>query len=535
MRKCFCGCERRGRILTTLMVMNFNKIQSLGVLCVGLALVGAGCSSSSQFTTSGNPLLDLRNPELLERDRVSAARQAWEEVEAGVRVRERTRQALKNLAWSNSTTPELRLTVLELLMSDTSDEGSADSRTMARLILPNERSPEAVRVIASRAVEAGWSDLVPALVRSYARVSPNVPDEDRDERKAIEALSSYDRIEQVVFDVFMNPSRGLSDEREQAVLRLSQRTREDAWGLLARLDSGGAFRRGVIGASEGSRVVEGEASSVIVVADLRAASRELGVMPDTAMELEWLGSLRHHLDPHNQRLNSAWWSQTAQVVSRLDRDQREGLAMRHLEAIRWASVNRPAWLSLDRGSLFGVASERMNARAHHKRKNVKGEPLRKERLGDWVDELSWADLLTIMVVDDAIANQVIVDQIFEQRALDKKDTSTEYGGILEEDSDTGFRAVLFRPRSRDRLSDQMFVASDDMFRFSDRGLVHYHMHVDTRNNGQYAGPSAADLVNASMSGRTNLVFTSLGDDELNIDLYQPNGVVIDLGSLVRRK
>src|SRR5690606_32750633 len=105
---------------------------------------------------------------------------------------------------------------------------------------------------------------------------------------------------------------------------------------------------------------------------------------------------------------------------------------------------------------------------HHKRKNVKGEPLRKERLGDWVDVLSWADLLTIMVVDDALANPVIVKQVFDQRELDKKDTSTEYGGILEEDSDTGFRAVLFRPRSRDRLSDQMFVASDDMFRFSDR-------------------------------------------------------------------
>lgn len=512
-------------------MMNFKNIQSLGVFFVGVALMVGGCSSSSQFTTSGNPLLDLRNPELLERDRVSAAQQAWAEVEAGVRVRERTRQALKNLAWSNSTTPTLRLTVLELLMSDTSEEGSADSRKMARLILPNERSPDAVRVIASRAVDAGWSDLVPALVRSYARVSPNVPDKDRDERRAIEALSSYDSIEKVVFDVFMNPSRGLSDEREQAVLRLSQRTREDAWGLLARLDPDGSFRRAAIG---NESLVKGEPSSMVMVQDLQAAARELGVLPDTSMEIEWLTSLRHHLDPHSQRLNSAWWAQTAKVVSSLDSQRRDGLAMRHLEALRWASVNRPAWLTLDQGSLFGVASERMSSRVHHKRKNVKGETLRMERLGDWVEELSWADLLTILVVDDAIANPLIVDQVFEQRALDKKDTSTEYGGVIEQDGDSGFRAILFRPRSRDRVSDQQFVASDDMFRFSDRAIVHYHLHADTRNNGQYAGPSAADFVNAAMSGRTNLVFTSLGDDELNIDLYQPNGVVIDLGSLVRR-
>jgi hypothetical protein len=29
-----------------------------------------------------------------------------------------------------------------------------------------------------------------------------------------------------------------------------------------------------------------------------------------------------------------------------------------------------------------------------------------------------------------------------------------------------------------------------------------------------------------------LVFTSLGKHELNVDLYQPNGVVVDLGQLV---
>lgn len=160
---------------------------------------------------------------------------------------------------------------------------------------------------------------------------------------------------------------------------------------------------------------------------------------------------------------------------------------------------------------------------------------RKERLDDWAEHLTWADLLTILVVDDAIANAVVAEHIFTQRALDKKDTSTEYGGIIEQDADTGFRAVLYRPRSRDRLNDQRFVASDDMFRYSDRSLVHYHMHADKRSNSKYAGPSGGDFVNAQMSGRTNLVFTSLGKNELNVDLYFPNGVVIDLGQLWQEK
>lgn len=505
---------------------------SVVVLGACLSLVLGGCSSGSKFAPTGNPLLDLRNPELLERDRVRAAEQAWEEVEAGVRVRERTRQALKNLAWSNATSPTLRLTVLELLMSDESVEGSADSRTMARLLLPTERSPDAVRIMADRAVGNGWTELVPALVRSYARVSPNVPDIDRDERRALIALVPETDIERIVFDVFLQPSKGLSDEREQAVLRLAQRTRDDAWGLLARLDPSGDLRRSLIALEMDANA---ENASRVLVADLRAAQKELGVMPNSAMEIQWLTNLRHHNDPRNDRLNTQWWIEVSKTISTLNRGQRDGLGMRHLEPIRWANANRPAWLSLDREGLFGVASSRMSQREHHKRKSQKGEDRRLERLGDWKDSLSWGDLLTILVVDDALGNPVIVDQIFKQRALDNKDTSTEYGGVIEQDLDTGFRAVLYRPRSRDRLNDELFVASDDMFRFSDRSLVHYHMHANKRNNGKFAGPSWADLINAEQSGRTNLVFTSLGSDDLNVDLYFPSGAVIDLGQIIRVK
>ena len=508
-----------------------SKLMAL-VLGIGFVAAGFGCSSSSSFIATGNPLLDLRNPELLERERVQAAEQAWDEVERGVRVRERTRQALKNLAWSNATTPKLRMTVLELLMSDESVEGSEDSRVMARLILPTERSPDAVRIIANRAVIGNWTELVPALVRSYTRQSPNVPDTERDERAALLALRPGMNIERIIYDVFLNPSMGSRDVREQAVLRLSQRTRDDAWALLARLDPSGELRRALI---DSDFDLDAEEASRIMVGDLRAAKRELGVMPDTAMEISWLTNLRQHPDQRNQRLNGQWWIETASAVSTLNKEQREDLALRHLEPVRWANANRPAWLSFDREGLLGLAGERLNKRVHHKRKNQSGEQPRQERLGDWADVLSWCDVLTILAVDDAIANPRVVEQIFTQRALDKKDSSTEYGGVIEQDADSGFRAVLYRPRSRDRVNDQRFVASDDMFRYSDRSLVHYHMHANKRNNNRYAGPSAADLVNVQMSGRTNLVFTSLGKDELNVDLYFPNGVVIDLGQLYQQK
>jgi hypothetical protein len=266
-----------------------------------------------------------------------------------------------------------------------------------------------------------------------------------------------------------------------------------------------------------------------LVMDLRAARDDLGVIPDTSMEIAWLQSLLHHSDQRNREQNAQWWGEARDAVASLNNDQRNGLRMRNLEPVRWASENRPAWLGLDRQAIYGVLNNRLSGRPVYKRKALKGEGPRRERLGDWASSLSWGDLLTLLIVDDALQNSIVQEQLFTQRSLDKQDESTEYGGIVETDPDTGWRAVLFRPRQRDRLSDERFVASDDMFRFSDRALVHYHFHANERDNGQYAGPSHQDQVNAISSGRTSVVLTSLDSNELNIDVYFDSGAVIDLG------
>jgi len=132
-----------------------------------------------------------------------------------------------------------------------------------------------------------------------------------------------------------------------------------------------------------------------------------------------------------------------------------------------------------------------------------------------------------------LSDRSVIEQLFIQRGLDREDEKTEYGGVLDADSNNQFRAVLFRPRARDRVSDERFVASDDMMRFSDRSLAHYHFHANQRNNAKYAGPSLGDFLNAAESGRTCVVLTSLSTNELNVDLYQPDGVVIDLGKIVQ--
>ena len=498
--------------------------------CFGLLTltIQSGCSAGSRYKPTGNPILDVRNPDLLERDRVAAAELAWEEVVAGVRIRERTRQALKNLAWSSATSPDLRYTTLDLLMSDTSPEGDADSARMARLILPTETDRQAVRIILQHAIRAQWDGLLPAIVRSYARVTPGYPDEERMERKAIEALAPGQPIETVVFEVFLDPLKGASNREERSILRVADRTRDDAWGLLARLDKDGTQRVRLLESNAGAG--NSDQGTQQTLDDLRACWLELGILPQQAMELAWIRQLRRSTDTDWAQHNNAWWEESRSTIASLRGNQRQGLELRHLEALRWTRTNHPDWIQMDRRDLISEINSRLDQRVHVKRKPGKGELPSRERLSDWEPDLVWADLVTILVIDEAIHTPEVIEKLFVQRQLDHKDRKTEYGGILDTPTDSDVhRAILFRPRARDRVSDERFVASEDMMRFSDRALAHYHFHANERNNEKYAGPSYADFINAETSGRTSVVLTSLKADELNVDLYQPNGVVIDLG------
>ena len=65
--------------------------------------------------------------------------------------------------------------------------------------------------------------------------------------------------------------------------------------------------------------------------------------------------------------------------------------------------------------------------------------------------------------------------MFAHVEIDREDYTTEYGGVIESGLDSngaaGFRAVLFRPRARDRKGDNQFVASEDLIAYSDRALL----------------------------------------------------------------
>ncbi len=98
----------------------------------------------------------------------------------------------------------------------------------------------------------------------------------------------------------------------------------------------------------------------------------------------------------------------------------------------------------------------------------------------------------------------------------------------------GPAAILYPPRPGSRRGDHEFVASTDMILQSDDALAHYHFHVQEPRNSEYAGPSANDLAYSARYGRSCLVLTSVASGVMDVDFYQPDGAVIDLGEIVRR-
>ncbi|GAB4387094.1 MAG: hypothetical protein Kow0022_18190 [Phycisphaerales bacterium] len=486
-----------------------------------LTLVTLACCSSPRYTPTGNALLDLRNPDLRAELRVNSADKAWAQVLSRQLDREATRAAFKDLAWSPATPVDVRVACIAHLLDDPDPAGQADARAMARLMLPTERSRTVVSAIAARAAQNGWTEMTSALVRSFARPVENVPDDQRAERIALEQLHPDRPLADTLFDVFLNP--GFDDA--PAELRLNQRTRADVWDLLGRLDPGGGLRRGLIERAQADDVPASTRSSVLA---LQRALDALHVVPRTGDELRWIESLCD-----GSQENEQWLAEARAAVASLSPEARQSLELRHIEPIRWASLYRPQLLGQSQQTLLDELAGRLDGRTHYERsaeKRVLEQP-RKERLSDWADVLNWGDLVSILVIDEAVRQPQVVDRLFEQVEIDRDDRTTEYGGVLEPAQADQFRILLFRPRVRDRKSDTEFVASEDMIRYADRATAFYHQHVQSTAEPKFAGPSEADLLYAARSGRNCVVFTAVGKSTLNVDYYQPNAAVIDLGTI----
>ncbi|MEI7657860.1 MAG: hypothetical protein WCK33_07320 [Phycisphaerae bacterium] len=499
-----------------------------------LALVGvlavAGCSTTS---SQRPPLSILRDTS------ESAARrlQAVSDLRAGQGAAERIgvdavapRDVYKEIAWTTGQPAALRAAVVDALLNDKDEAVVSDAREMAKMMLPKEGAREVVVTICRNAGTKGWSDFTPSIVRAYSRTLPGVEESDRVERRALQDLNPGRSVEEVVFGVFLDPPKLPPTE----AIDWTMRHRADAWNVLARIDPDGTARASMMDRAAG---VRGDA----VLDAVRAARADLRAVPVTGDELTWLASLR---SPRRKE-DAGWWKETAAAVAKTPSEAGD-LRLRHLEAIRWTAAVAPERLSMSRDQLALMVQQRLHDRVLHQRSVSEGKrvdgPVKSERFERRLAELSWADLIAIIAIDEAIRQPHVVRALFAQARADRADTSTEYGGLVAFRRTDGAstdgqadRAVvmLYMPRSSQRRGDTQFVASDEMLAASDHAIAHYHFHVQKERNAEYAGPSDGDFDYATRHGRGCLVFTSVGEGVLAVDYYHPGDLCIDLGTLSR--
>lgn len=472
------------------------------VSCAGSGSGGGGDAGSA-------PLSAVTDAKAHSDRRIKAIRRLNEAVAGGETDAASARESLKRVAWSRATWWQIRAAAIEELLED--DANLADTRNMMRLMLPTEPASQIVQLITDRATQGQWRELSAALVRRWAKLDSRVKDSERPERAALVAIFPGQPVEDAVFGVFAGRVEGVE---------VDERSRQDAWALLRRIDSSGRTRE-LLASTDG---VGGENDELL--STLRRGARELKVVPDTTEELAWL-----------QRLGAAdraeFWSGAAGVIARLGDEQTAGLKVRHAAIVRWCDRNQPSWLSMGREDLIAEVVRRLDDRPRHWRKETGPGSGKGESMTRWKDSLAWGDVLTVLVADEMMKSPAVGAALFEQAEADKKDTSTEHGGNIDADGGA-FRVDFFPPRATQRYGDRRFVPPEEMIRAGDTALFHYHLHATTWDNAEYAGPSQGDLESAAALGRSCLVFTAIDAKRLGVDYYLGNGAVIDLGEIAKR-
>lgn len=428
--------------------------------------------------------------------RISAAEQAKVQGEAkgedGRRI-----AALNKIVWESGHPFSLRRVAIDHLIEH--DERVFRDNVAKRITLIREY--KALKHILDIAVERNWTDFTAAAVRSYARPMHGTPDNKRPERDTIEKLHPGKSLESVVFNVLISDTDSTDAQRVAA------------WQLLCRL----ADTETLV-----NYLQTAPANSALIV-DIKAAATDLHAMPINREGIAWLFHLR---DPARQ----AYWNRAKAVVAGLNAEQKKGLELRHLPVLVDADA---ALLQQSREQLLAKLQALLAGAEHHLNSPnfMGGNKDHPQRLHSWKDQLSWADLVVIQTLSNAVRNPAVVRSLFSQGDRDVKNKGSEHGGVVV------FNAGTPAAKNYDpilRLShNRKFTPRNEMIKRLYTAAAHYHFHAQEYKNRDWAGPGLGDMNTADTMRFNYLVFTFVDENRLNVDYYQHGRVVVDLGTLRR--
>lgn len=436
-------------------------------------------------------------PVILDRQKgFDARRKAAAQAEREMLDDPRRLAALMKLVWEWGYPPwQRQYAIDQLLIHDKEFVGKLKRRIILLRDWPTRK------YVFDMAVQRGWDDFTPTLVRAYAQPVTGMTEEERPERGAIQKLNPDRSVEDVIFEVFANADSGY-DSRHQTA----------AWALLNRL----CDRETLMG------YLRAAPDSNPLVTDLRATAVELNTLP---VNREGVLRMMYLREPSQRN----FWKKVRTVVGKLDDIQRRGLELRHIPVLVKCE---PEMLRLTRSELVSRIEQRLQSHQHYvDGPNFDGQLSdHPQRFAQWRDALMWADLLTIEFAQVLLEDELLVAELFRQADQDLNDKTTEHGGVIDMEQ-MGPRARTYEPMAY--VNDWKFVPSQKMVQDLYTGLFHFHFHAQDDRNGDHAGPGRGDMTMADNLRVNALVLTFIAPTKMNVDYYQPGKVVVDLGSIYR--
>ena len=415
--------------------------------------------------------------------------------------------ALKRIMWQPGFAESTRLEAFVRLVK--LDEPGL--KEILRLQLPKLMALAWRQKLCELIVEHHWVDMTPTLVRAWS-----VPmaawieqDKDRPERIAIEQLNGKDQLTDLLVKMLVE-----SNPITEANLRLR------CWEMLQK-----------IGQKE--RLVKLLADASVkpddrLLSNLRSCAGELGIVPTTKEEILWLQALL-------ETKNIAFWAQAKAATMQLPPDVRAKLEIRELPIAVAVSTFKPELLSKTPAELYQLVDARRQAKGSRivspSFEGYGGDHT--ENLYEMRNKLSWGDLASMAIAMEIFDSPILCQQIFDLADRDMADRDTEFGGVIRIKSDGKPGIEEMKPRVQG--NDLRYEASQKMFDNAYTGLFHFHLHCQSYDNMQYAGPHLGDFAYAESTRANCLVFSFVSRKELNVDFYRHGPRVVDLGCIARPK
>ena len=486
-------------------IFNLNRVIRIQrvapMMCALSMMVSMGALHACAVSAGKDPMKSLSNPESLPVVQV-AAMEVLDQTPTPQYI-----SALKRMMWQPGFAESTRLEAFVRLVK--LDE--AGLKEILRLQLPKLMALAWRQKLCELIVEHQWVDMTPTLVRAWS-----VPmaawiehDKDRPERIAIEQLNGKEKLTDLLVKMLVD-----SNPITEANLRLR------CWEMLQKL-------------GERERLVQLLADASVkpddrLLDNLRSCAGELGIVPTTKEEILWLQALL-------ETKNMVFWGQAKEATMQLPQEVRVKLEIRELPVAVAVSKLKPELLKLTPLQLYQIVEERRQAKGSRivspSFEGYGGDHT--ENLYEMRNKLSWGDLASMVIAMEMFDSASLRQQMFDLADRDMADRDTEFGGVIRIGAAGKPEILEMTPRVRG--NDLRYESSQKMFDNAYTGLFHFHLHCQSYDNMQYAGPHLGDFAYADSTRANCLVFSFVSRKELNVDFYRHGPMVVDLGCISRPK